>query len=306
MRPLRRALVLAALLAPVVAAHADPTADPATRGTFETRGVEIVARPGGEKVRLDARLPNAPGPRPVVLVVNGWAASVHMFDSTAEHFASRGFAAVLVQTSRWGLDPSDWAKEIRRAIDALELASKDAASPAAGALDLSRISVVGHSYGGAAAIVAAGDDPRIKNVVALAPVNQWHKGHVKDQAAALTVPLLVVAGEKDGLAGPKSFPIPFFEAATVSPAKLYVEVKGGSHNFYQDRRDHDPQRDEAWRFATAWLERFSGIAADTGGWTDGSAAARETAAGRLSGTRGGATPEATPTRGLVRSLGATP
>jgi hypothetical protein len=55
-----------------------------------------------------------------------------------------------------------WVKDLTFALNQLERLNGDSSSPFRGKLDLDRVGVFGHSYGGAAAIVACAEDARVK------------------------------------------------------------------------------------------------------------------------------------------------
>lgn len=255
-------------------ARADGLAAAPEPGRHATRRVDLEVTAAGDTTVLQLRLPvGATGPLPVVLICHGWAAGPDDFSALAEHLAEHGFAAALYeQPHNWSSDTQGWAQHLAGAVDALVAQNGTAGGPLAGALDLGRLGVLGHSFGGAAAIVFAAKDPRIKACVALAPVNQWHRELVLRRAGELQVPLLVVTAEHDPLAGPGSAPRPLYEAARATPARQYVEVRGGDHNAYQNRGIGSVQHRLANRYATAWFERFLVGRTDVRALTDGSEA----------------------------------
>lgn len=265
--------------APILVLPADPAAD----GPAAVRAVHLdVKGIAGEKTYLDVRLADVPGPRPVAVIVHGWAAGTGDFGALAQHLATRGFAAALFEEPHnWSGDTEEWASQLRNAITALEQANALAGGPLEGKLDLARLGVVGHSYGGAAVVWAAADDPRIKAVVALAPVNQWHKDHLMAHARGLAVPLLVEAGGGDWLAG-RDFTRGVYDSATGAPDRQLVEIKGGDHNLYQDHAKNSQEHAIASRYMTAWLERFLTSREDPAGYTTGVAAQADEKAKKLS------------------------
>ena len=77
------------------------------------------------------------------------------------------------------------AHALERVVDA----SFDQTHPLCGKIDLTRISVVGHSFGGAAAVMLAQMDPRVTSVVALDPW-MWPLGR-ESSLLGCPCPLLV-------------------------------------------------------------------------------------------------------------------
>jgi predicted dienelactone hydrolase len=191
--------------------------DPATRGALPVRSerFDIRVRGGEKKTFVDVRLPAGGSfARPVVLICHGWAASVYDHEDNADHLASRGMAAVLFQQpNRWSGDTPLWARQIEDALDELARLDADPRSSIFGELDLSRVALMGHSYGGAAVTMVAARDPRVKACVALAPVNQGNRAKVLEAAKSVRVPFLVVAGSSDWLATNGKYTQPIYKAA---------------------------------------------------------------------------------------------
>ncbi len=244
-------------IATVLGALAVAFATSVARADDTSVKLDVIA--GKKKTFIDVRLP--PGertPRPVVLICHGWAAGASKFERLAEHLASRGFVAVLFQQpNNWSNDTASWSSQLGDCLDSLEFFARDPHGPLGGWLDTSRVALLGHSFGGAASIWRAAEDPRVKCVVALAPVNQKNRAKLLEHAAALRAPLLVIAGTSDWLATTGTYTRPIYERAVNASARDYLEVKGGDHDFYAGKSDKAiVARDRA----TAWLERFIGPA----------------------------------------------
>jgi predicted dienelactone hydrolase len=297
--------LLVLFLAPAAHGQEQPS-DPAAQGTFLVRSDRLPVNIGGSTY-IDLRLPAGPSvPRPVVLLSPGWAANTSDFTDIAEHLASRGFAvAIFEEKDSWSGDIEERAAHLRSAIDELTKANADPKSSVFGELDLSRLAIMGHSYGAAGAVVAAAQDSRIKAVVAMAPVSQWHKSDLQAKASALTVPLLVLHGSDDWIASASGDTKPVYDAAKNAPRE-YVNVKGVGHNFFQNGGAGTPQHALADRYSTAWLERYLEGKKDPGGYTDGTAARADQKAGLLtdSAVASPPPPPAPPvTIGLTGALG---
>ena len=134
-------------------------------------------------------LPPTPGPHPVVILIHGgfWRAAygLDLMDPLATDLVRRSFAAWNIEYRRVGQPGGGWPGtlgDVAAAIDQLaELA-------AVGNLDLTRVSVVGHSAGGHLALWAAGrgsldggapgSDPvvDVAAAVGLAPVTNMRMG----------------------------------------------------------------------------------------------------------------------------------
>src|SRR5947207_293413 len=71
-------------------------------------------------------------------------------------------------------------------------------SPVFGLLDLTRLGVMGHSYGGATTLIVSARDPRVKAAVSLEPgTKETYHATVLGRAAQVTIPIEVQGGEYD-------------------------------------------------------------------------------------------------------------
>lgn len=293
-------LLLSFLAAPGHAQATLPdTSDPSRAGSELVIHVPIpdVARPDGDAADLDVILPVDPKPWPTILFVHGWSAEPHYYTGLAEQLASRGFAvAMFDQVDRFELDLDQWKAGGHTAIDALERATNDPTSPLYGQLDLSKLGVLGHSYGGATTIALAATDPRVKAAVALTPgVDRRETSKLMTYAEQVTLPLQVLGAEFDPIVPVWRFPRPAFERVS-SQQRLYVEVARGEHNNFTDldfafyaptfvgwRRTISPeeQRRISRGWSTSWLEHHLGQRAWPE-WVDGRRAQASFADGELS------------------------
>lgn len=124
--------------------------------------------PGKELTAVGAALANARpdrtgGPYPLVVFSHGYALSPITYSTLVEHYASQGYV-VLAPEHNERFDGSlnefwkaliDRPVDIHRTIDyAVRLTQSGA--PLAGLIDMNKIAVVGHSYGGYTALAAGG------------------------------------------------------------------------------------------------------------------------------------------------------
>lgn len=102
-------------------------------------------------------------PYPLVVFSHGYAISPILYSALVEHYASRGFV-VLAPEHNENFNPSldgfwksniDRPVDISRTIDYAQQLTKPGAA-LAGMIDMNKIAVVGHSYGGYTALAAAG------------------------------------------------------------------------------------------------------------------------------------------------------
>lgn len=125
-----------------------------------TPGVEITSV-GAALAR--AQTDRSGGPYPLVVFSHGYALSPIVYSTLVEHYASRGYV-VLAPEHNESFDESltgfwkaliDRPLDIHHAIDQAELLTMPGA-PLAGLIDMDKIAVVGHSYGGYTALAAGG------------------------------------------------------------------------------------------------------------------------------------------------------
>jgi predicted dienelactone hydrolase len=215
--------------------------DPATKGPHEITKVDFSAsspyRTSKDmKIPIEVVMPkDATGPVPVIFISHGWTDGKSSFDHRAEHYASRGFAAVLVeQPLTTDMDVHGWVANLRAAIDEVEKRNGAKDGDLAGKLDMSRLGVEGHSLGGAAVVIAAAEDPRIKAVVADAPGAPLALHDYYEAARKLTVPLQVQAAQLDTVVPAPMFARPIFDYAEKAASRLYVEIAGAHHLAWSD------------------------------------------------------------------------
>jgi dienelactone hydrolase len=273
---MRTSLVALVLLAITTAALARDAVrgDPADDGPFKARKVELtVAHADGKTTPLEVFLPaRADRPRPVVLFVHGFWVGPEVYRRTAENLATRGYAvAMFDQFDRSTNDLPGWVAGARLALDTLERA------PALkGQLDLERLGVMGHSYGGMTTLGVAAVDSRVKAAVALAPGAQSAEELMRFARSIQDVPVLVITTENDTTCPGDAWGRVAWDAIP-STKKLYVEVARGDHATQSDLPSlagHAPRRTSR-RDANAWLDRWVLGAPDPLGLTDGRAAARD-------------------------------
>jgi ABC-2 type transport system ATP-binding protein len=181
-RVTRRRIVSASVVMVVVAAVVTWAAWPAPRPfTVDAQTLTVLSGPGGnEPVNLDTALylprsASAADPVPAILLAHGFGGTKRSVTSDAEDFAARGYA-VLTWTARgFGrsggeihLDSPDYeVRDAQRLIDWLA-ARPDIAKTGSGD---PKVAAVGGSYGGALALLLAGQDSRVDAIV---PMITWN------------------------------------------------------------------------------------------------------------------------------------
>lgn len=193
-------------------------------------------RPRGRTVPYRMYLPEPlAGPHPVVLVSHGVGGARTSMPYLGRALAQHGFVAVHLQHP--GSDDSVWRGETsregvyRRLREAMfdgaaaqarfadvpfvlnELARMNVSGPLAGRLDLTRVGMAGHSYGGVSTMVAAGQrmgpngawfykDKRVKAGFVMSPGVPIQGGDLAALYRDIDIPLFHATGTKDGNAVP--------------------------------------------------------------------------------------------------------
>jgi predicted dienelactone hydrolase len=280
---LRYVLVLALVLGAAAARAAD---DPSAPGPFKTRSEKLPymsAEATLEALTVVSPVETKTTPRPVVVVVHGWANNGDQYTWLADHLASRGFVVALYTAPfPEEFDVTRWVPNVRSAIDALEAANASRVSDLHGRLDMSRLGLVGHSYGGATSIGVASVDTRVKTLATFAPGTALPaRDDFLAYAKNVNVPLLVVSSEIEYVVPTELYGRAAFELAP-SRQKELVQIKGAEHVNYADvgfdwvaislgetttegSIPGEKQRAIAGRYATQWLERWLQVTPDPDG-----------------------------------------
>ena len=214
------------------------------------------------------------GPCPVIIFSHGLGGSREHYEYLGRHWAGCGYVSVHLQhvgsdAALWKgqppgevpkamlgatLDPRNAAnrpKDVSFAIDQLTALNGDAGSPLHGRLDMKRLGVAGHSFGGFTSMAIAGQDfgpaqwaePRVKAVIQMsAPVA---RPAVRDRAyAKITTPVFHMTGTRDASpvgetkAGERRIP---FDKMTAAETCLVI-FKDGDHMIFSGRPGLDAER----------------------------------------------------------------
>ena len=146
----------------------------------------------GQPIHLDLRLPDGPGPHPVVVVCHGFKGfkdwGFHPW--LGERLAAAGLAALHFNFSRNGVRAADGDIEdldaFRRNTLSIEREDLDTVLDAVLArrldspLDPSRLGLMGHSRGGGIALLGAAERPEVKALATWAAVS--HFDRIADEA----------------------------------------------------------------------------------------------------------------------------
>ncbi|HEV2733554.1 MAG TPA: alpha/beta fold hydrolase, partial [Longimicrobiaceae bacterium] len=191
-RRIRRLLLLAAALVTTSCAHTPPSAPPAREPVTWSEIAGRPAPPAGERVAYgsgpqqfgELRLPEGPGPHPVVVLLHGgcWqnAYDLEYMAGAAEALRRAGFAAWTIEYRRIGDPGGAWTGTFQDAAAGTDHLRELARTRP---LDLGRVVLAGHSAGGhlalwlaarrnlpAASPIRSADPLPVRGVVALAGI----------------------------------------------------------------------------------------------------------------------------------------
>ena len=212
-------------------------------------------------------------PYAAVVFAHGILANKDEYKWIGNQLASSGYVTLLLSTPKPGSREVDqWSDGISDGITYLNELSSSDTSILRGMVDSGRIGAMGHSMGGAAAILATANDSRIKSTVALAPANPRHAssvfGKALEAAKTLGVPVQIQVGSKDHMT-PKDTVHQYYVNLPGLAAKEYLEIKGGGHVRFTDigirllsildrgaTLGLDRQHEISQSFFTAWFQYF--------------------------------------------------
>ncbi len=247
---------------------------------------------GGRRVPLKVHYPRAAGPWPLVILSHGGAGNRDAFLYQARHLASHGYVAVCTEHVFSNTERVRWLSRRSRAIGvkakvheallqivadprsvlerprdvsfAIDRATEWTADggPLAGRIDVSKVAVIGHSYGAYTTLVACGaqpildhldppvspgaaglagdlSDPRITIGVAMSPQGTGTSRFSKESFATIDRPLLCLSGSEDHQLGADGSTQPAevrLEAFELMPEgdKTFVWLQNADHLAFAD------------------------------------------------------------------------
>ncbi|SMY09269.1 alpha/beta hydrolase family protein [Flavimaricola marinus] len=213
------------------------------------------------------------GPAPVVIFSHGLGGSRDAAPYLGHALAKAGYFGFFIQhpgTDKTILEGAQTQQEIQRQMQAAikvpgnmldrftdlpfvldQLERMNVKTKLAGQLDLTRIGMIGHSYGARSTMAAAGQafgffgtrfkDPRIKAAVPLSPNVTVPPGQsLEGIYDAIDIPMLHVTGTGDGMMGDEDFDpytrtIPY--QTITAPDQYLLVLDGASHSTFSGRED---------------------------------------------------------------------
>ena len=208
-----------------------------------------------------ANTPLAPGGRPYPLVVfgHGFSLTTELYDSLYAHLASRGFlvAGVATEEQLFTGNLPRFLKDFAAAVLGLRAEAKRTGGPLEGAVSPTALAgAAGHSFGGAAAIVAAADRPDLFGALVTMAATATSPQQVDILAAVrrLRVPALHLGASRDTIVPPGTNLDPIY-AATPGEKRL-LEIGGGTHSYFHERWGPDRLLEPRGQISVAEQQRL--------------------------------------------------
>ncbi|MFT6053256.1 MAG: dienelactone hydrolase [Roseivirga sp.] len=186
-----------------------------------------------------------------IVLVPGYKATQRSVSLWAKYFAERGYVTMTIGTNVLTDSPTLRAKALIDGMETIRQENKRRGSPLFKKIDTKNIAVGGWSMGGGGAQLAAKMDGSIKAVIAIAP---WlYSKTLKNSDLDHEVPVLIISGQVDPTAPPKSHSDVHYEYTPATTKKMLYEITDGNHStpLYPKTGNGD-----VGNVAYAWLEMF--------------------------------------------------
>ncbi len=203
----------------------DPTvaAIEATRGPFATASTSVPPGNGFNGGTIYYPTDTSLGTWGAVAIVPGYTALFANEEAwMGPWLSSFGFVVIGVETNTTTDSDGARATELLAALNYLTTQS-----PVHNLVDPNRLSVIGHSAGGAGAILAAEQQPSLKAAVGLAP--GYPGGGLS--LATDTVPMLVIGGQNDTVVTP-SYLSSLYATMPTTTQSDFAQIAGADHVYY--------------------------------------------------------------------------
>ncbi|RYZ51694.1 MAG: hypothetical protein EOP07_20895 [Proteobacteria bacterium] len=193
--------------------------------------------------------PEGDGPFPATTLTPGFTNNKEDIAWLGQQLASHGIITIVFTPSNpYSLDTKIWAAGHVAAIETLKKENLRSGSPLQGKVDNQKLGIMGYSFGGAGAVIAANQlKDEIKAVVTL---NAY-----RPIAPSTNVPYLFIAGNKDNVAIASTVNR-VFSSMTNSAPRAFANINGLDH--YGTLVKRASKHKEISRMAIAWAKIFLG------------------------------------------------
>lgn len=163
-----------------------------------------------------------------IVLVPGYKATERSVSMWARYFAQRGYVTMTIGTNILTDSPALRAKALVDGMETIREENKRKGSPLFKKLDTESIAVGGWSMGGGGAQLAAKLEGSIKAVIAITP---WlFPRNLEASDLEHNVPVLILSGQVDPTAPPKTHSDIHYEYTPSSTKKMLFEVTDGNHS----------------------------------------------------------------------------
>jgi len=211
--------------------------DPSVNGPFAS-AFQTVNVPGTQNATLvtDVYFPGstatgvdqAARPCPVIVLGHGFAQSRNQHVNQGLQLATRGYI-VLIPSFNGGSDHARNGQDLSRCVDWIIARNEDPASVFFGQVRTEAVGATGHSAGGLSAILATANDPRIRVLSLMDPVDNGGQGVAA--LAAVNVPLAITWSEPSACNASSSAQVLYAAARGV---RRGLKIVGANHTDPQD------------------------------------------------------------------------
>lgn len=171
------------------------------------------------------------GTFPVIVFGHGFVMSWDAYQNIWEHYVPQGYILAFPRTEGGvGVNHGEFAKDLLVVSNRMELEANDASSLFFNHWN-GKKAVIGHSMGGGASFLAAGDPTSdFDAVVGMAPAET--NPSAVTAAANITIPALVFSGTGDAVTPPADHHIPIYNAVPAAVCKQFIAITGGAHCYF--------------------------------------------------------------------------
>ena len=230
-------LIGSSLLILVGAVAAFGASDPSVNGPFAS-AFQTVGIPGTQNATLttDVYFPGtsasgmdpAAVPCPVIVLGHGFAQSRSQHVNQGLQLATRGYI-VLIPSFNGGSDHPRNAQDLSKCVDWIVARNEDPASVFFGQVRTQAVGATGHSAGGLSAILATANDPRIRVLSLMDPVDNGGQGVAA--LAAVNLPVAITWSEPSTCNASGSAEVLY---AATRGVRRGIKIVGANHSDPQD------------------------------------------------------------------------
>lgn len=195
---------------------------------------------------------DADGPFSSIVLVPGFVSPEFAVSTWGPYLASHGIIVMTIGTNILTDLPEDRAYALLDAVLTLQEENNRENSPVYQQIDVTKISVGGHSMGGGGAQIAATMDNSLKSVISL---NPWIQQSVVDyDYLNHPVPNLIISGQNDTTAPVNEHANVHYDYTPNTTPKAIYEIENGSHS---TGRFPSTANNYVGKIVLSWLNYFA-------------------------------------------------